>query len=182
MCRAKCRDLAFRFLACLLFGFQRRSKLAKRRGKASAGCLDRSGNLRIAPQQRIQAVFRLARPAPGFGQFRIGSRQQHGWHRAGKLRGTFGDIQAARQHRQARIGGRGRQALRQAIHNACGAQGGQPGNKAKPQERAFVGRRLGDGGHRIFRTSMIEEWKRMLGEIPEQAVRKNAHFPANFLI
>jgi hypothetical protein len=53
------------------------------------------------------------------------------------------------------------------MHDACGAKRGQPGNKAKPQERVFVGRRLGDEGHRIFRTSMIKEEAMMLGEIPE---------------
>jgi hypothetical protein len=79
----------------------------------------------------------------------------------------FGDIKAARKHGQARIGGQRRQGLRQAMHDACGAKRSQPGNKAKPQERVFVGRRLGDGGHRIFRTSMIKEEAMMLGEIPE---------------
>jgi hypothetical protein len=154
---AKRRDLAFRFLPRLLFGFERCAKLAKRRGKAGAGCLDGSRNLRIATQQRIQAVFCLARAAPGFGQFHIGSRQQHGRNRARKLRGTFGDIKAARQHGQARIGRRCGQVLRQAIHDARRAQSGQPGDKAKPQKRAFVGWRLRIGGHRIFRTSVIKE-------------------------
>jgi len=101
---AKRCALAFRFLARLLFGFERCAKLAERCGKAGAGCLDGGWNLPIAAQQSIQAIFSLPCPAPGFGQFRIGSRQQHGRHRAGKLRGAFGDIQTARQHGQARIG------------------------------------------------------------------------------
>ncbi len=63
--------LAFRFLPRLLFGFERCAKLAKRRGKAGAGGLDGGWNLRIATQQRIQPVFRLARAAPCFRQFHI---------------------------------------------------------------------------------------------------------------
>ena len=101
---AKRRDLAFRFLPRFLFGFERCAKLAKRRGKAGAGGLDGGWNLRIATQQRIQAVFCLARAAPCIRQFHIGSRQQHGGYRAGKKCCAFGDIQAARQHGQARIG------------------------------------------------------------------------------
>ena len=68
---AKCGDLALRFLPRLLFGFECGTKLAKRRGKTCAGCLDGGWNLRIAAQQRIQAVFCLARPAPCFRQFQI---------------------------------------------------------------------------------------------------------------
>ena len=64
---AKRRDLAFRFLPRLLFGFERCAKLAKRRGKAGAGGLDGGWNLRIATQQVIQTIFCLARAAPGFG-------------------------------------------------------------------------------------------------------------------
>jgi hypothetical protein len=168
--------LAFRFLPRLLFGFERCAKLAKRRGKAGAGCLDGSRNLRIATQQRIQAVFCLARAAPCICQFHIRSRQQHGRHRARKLRGTFGDIKAARQHGQARIGRRRGQALRQPIHPARCPDCGESSDEAKPQERAFLGGRLRIGGHRIFRTSMINDEARILGEIPEQAVRKNAYF------
>jgi hypothetical protein len=173
---AKRCDLAFRFLSRFLFGFQRGAKLAESSGKTGAGCLDGSRNLRIGAQQYIQAVFCLTRAAPCIRQFHIGSCQQHRRHSAGKLRGTFSNIKAARQHGQARISRRRGQALRQAIHDAGRAQSGQPGDKAKPQKRAFVGWRLRIGGHRIFRTSMINDEARILGEIPEQAVRKNAYF------
>ena len=149
--------LAFRFLPRLLFGFECGTKLAKRRGKAGAGGLDGGRTLRIAPQQCIQAVFCLARAAPCIRQFHIGSRQQHGGYCAGKKCCAFGDIQAARQHGQARIGQRRGQALRQPIHDARCPDCGQSSDEAKPQQRAFLGGRLRIGGHRIFRTSMIND-------------------------
>ena len=64
---AKCGHLPFRFLPRLLFRFQRRAKLAQGAGKAGTGCLDAGGDIRIAAQQRIQAVFNLARTARSFG-------------------------------------------------------------------------------------------------------------------
>jgi hypothetical protein len=63
------RDLSFRFLACLLFRFQRRTQLAKRAGQACAGSLNAGGDI-AAAQQAIQAIFHLARMAASLSHFR----------------------------------------------------------------------------------------------------------------